>query len=80
MSALVEAGIKSFGLGRGWKSGVSRLGDGATAPARGVACRLGLAQVATGTGVVARGQGTAFGSSWPVIKMSWNVTLGSGWK
>lgn len=46
MSALVEARIKSFGLGRGWKSGVSRLGDGATAPARGVARGLGLAQVA----------------------------------
>lgn len=46
MSALVEARIKSFGLGRGWKSGVSPLGDGATAPARRVARGLGLAQVA----------------------------------
>lgn len=39
-------GIKSFGSGRGWKSGVSHLGDGAAAPAHGVARGLGLAQVA----------------------------------
>lgn len=39
-------GIKSFGSGRGWKSGVSHLGDGAAAPAHGAAHGLGLAQVA----------------------------------